>query len=107
MLSFKSLNSITRVLSFTKNPFIKNALVPSTVYVQRNINLTPSFDIKSMLSINHQYFSLYNKKTRGPCLPHRTKSRFNSPKKRRMIKASAYKLGNHRGLLKRIRIVNL
>ena len=106
MLSFKSLNSITRLLSFSSKPVFKSALIPSSAYVQRNIYMPSSMGVKSILSINQQFFSLYSSKTRGPCLPHRTKSRFNSPKRRRMRKASSYKLGNHRGLLKRIKIVN-
>lgn len=75
------------------------------------IKFTPQVDnfflqTKSLSFTSQEFFGCFKLKERGPCLPHKGKSRFNSAKRREKRKASHYKLPNHKGLLRRLRIVN-
>lgn len=107
MLSSKSFNFVANFLKFSKTTLYKNPASTVNVFTSAfKLNHGNPFQFKSLTCVNSEFFGImYKKKHCGPCLPHKTKSKFNSPKRRPKRRAMNYRLTNHRGLLKRIRIV--
>jgi hypothetical protein len=106
MLSSKSINLASRFLGFSKGLLAKTPTAPINPYIAMCRPVVPTgFTLKSLTYSSCEFFSLYSAKRYKPCLPHKFRNKLTSPKKRSKRKATNYKLTNHRGLLKRIKIV--
>ena len=87
--------------------FPKDHLINS--FNESSLGLNNTASLFNKFSYEKTYYSQRDQKRkfRKGTLPHKNRSKFNSPKKRRAFKIRHYSMPNHKGLLKRIRIVRI
>ena len=109
MLSSKAFNFASNFLKFSRATIYKNPGSSINVFgAAFKLNHSYPLQFRTLTYGGNEFFgALFKKKSCGPCLPHKTKSKFNSQKRRPKRRAMNYRLTNHRGLLKRIRIVRI